>query len=194
MAIRLVGVWITTWLDWEKNTREMCKRAYARITMLTKLKYVGVDTIDLIHIYILYIRSVVEYCSVVWHSTLTKQQNQNIENIQKLSLKIILGQEYSSYESALECTGLESLSQRRENRCLKFALQSLTHPIHRKMFPVNPQILNNQHATRNTEHFMVNKAKSESYKQSAIPYMQRMLNKYVQKQQTSKNVNDNHYI
>ena len=36
--IRLVGVWITTWLDWEKNTREMCKRAYARITMLTKLK------------------------------------------------------------------------------------------------------------------------------------------------------------
>ena len=191
---KLVGVWITTWLDWEKNTREMCKRAYARITMLTKLKYVGVDTIDLIHIYILYIRSVVEYCSVVWHSTLTKQQNQNIENIQKLSLKIILGQEYSSYESALECTGLESLSQRRENRCLKFALQSLTHPIHRKMFPVNPQILNNQHATRNTEHFMVNKAKLESYKQSAIPYMQRMLNKYVQKQQTSKNVNDNHYI
>ena len=164
------------------------------MTMLTKLKYVGVDTPDLIHIYKLFIRSVLEYWSVVWHSTLTKKQNQDIENIQKLSLKIILAQEYSSYESALECTGLESLSQRRENRCLKFALQSLVHPIHSKMFPVNPQILQNPHATRNTEHFMVKKAKSESYKQSAIPYMQRMLNKYVQNQQSSKNVNDNHYI
>ena len=125
---------------------------------------------------------------------MTKQQSQDIENIQKLSLKIILGQEYSNYESALEYTGLESLSQRRENRCLKFALQSLLHPTHSKMFPVNPKILQSTHATRNIEHFVVNKARSESYKQSAIPYMQRLLNKYVQKQQTTNSVNDNHYI
>ena len=43
--IKLVGVWLTTWLDWDKNTREICKKAYARLTMLTKLKYVGVDFI-----------------------------------------------------------------------------------------------------------------------------------------------------
>ena len=64
---KLVGVWVTTWLDWQKNTREICKRAYARMTMLTKLKYVGVPTPDLLDIYILYIRSLLEYCSVVWH-------------------------------------------------------------------------------------------------------------------------------
>ena len=57
---KLVGVWVTTWLDWEKNTREICKRAYARMTMLTKLKYVGVPTYDLLDIYILYIRSLLE--------------------------------------------------------------------------------------------------------------------------------------
>ena len=107
------------------------------MTMLTKLKYVGVDTADLIHIYI-HVRSHVEYCSVVWHSTLTKQQIDYIENIQKLSLKIILGQEYSTYEFALECTGLQKLSERRENRCLKFGLQSLLHSVNNKMFPVNP--------------------------------------------------------
>ena len=39
--VKLVGIWITTYLDWEKNTHEMCKKAFARITMLTKLKYVG---------------------------------------------------------------------------------------------------------------------------------------------------------
>ena len=51
--IKLVGVWLTTfyfWLDWDKNTREICKKAYARMTMLTKLKYVWVNQEDLINI------------------------------------------------------------------------------------------------------------------------------------------------
>ena len=76
--IKLVGVWIT-WLDWDKNTREVCKKAYARMTMLTKLKYAGVPKEDLITVYILYIRSLLEYCSVVWHSTLNDEQCNNLE-------------------------------------------------------------------------------------------------------------------
>ena len=47
---RLVGVWLTTWLDWTKNTSELCKKAFARMTMLTKLKYVGVPTDDTLQI------------------------------------------------------------------------------------------------------------------------------------------------
>ena len=49
--IKLLGVWITSWLDWDKNTREICKKAYARMTMVTKLKYAGVPTADLITIW-----------------------------------------------------------------------------------------------------------------------------------------------
>ena len=67
---KIVGVWLTSDLKWTKNTREITKKAYSRISMLTKLKYVGVKTKDLIDIYVLFIRSVVEYCSVVWHSSL----------------------------------------------------------------------------------------------------------------------------
>ena len=48
--IKLVGVWITTWLDLD-NAREICKKAYARMTMLTKQKYAGVPKEDLITIY-----------------------------------------------------------------------------------------------------------------------------------------------
>jgi hypothetical protein len=89
-AVKLVGVWVTTWLDWEKNTAELCRKAYARLTMLTKLKYAGVSQEDLVHIYILYIRSVLEYCSELWHSTLTGDQSQNLEKVQKTCLKIIV--------------------------------------------------------------------------------------------------------
>ena len=180
--IKLAGVWLTTWLDWDKNTRELCRKAYARMTMLTKLKYVGVPTEDLITVYILYIRSLLEYCSVVWHSTLTVEQSQNIENVQKLCLKVILGEEYPGYAKALEYYGLNSLSVRRQEKCLKFGLKSLLHPVHSRMFPVNPQMLNNPHNTRNSEHFKVNWAKSESYRKSAIPHIQRMLNEYVNNQ------------
>ena len=180
--IKLVGVWITTWLDWEKNTREICKKAYARLTMLTKLKYAGVPREDLITIYILYIRSLLEYCSVVWHSTLTDEMSKSLERVQKVCLKVILGEEYAGYSSALEKCGLVTLSTRREDRCLQYGLKSLLHPVHSKKFPVNPHILNNTHDTRNSEHFRVNWAKTDSYRMSAIPYIQRQLNDYVRRQ------------
>ena len=183
---KLVGVWLTTWLDWDKNCREMCKSAYARMTMLTKLKYVGVPTEDLLNIYILYVRSLLEYCSVVWHSTLTVEQGKKLENVQKLCLKVILGDKYNGYENALKDCCLEKLSKRREDKCLKFGLKSLLHPVHSSMFPVNPQILTNPHNTRNTEHFQVNWAKSDSYRDSAIPYIQRLLNDHVKEQQRTK--------
>ena len=174
-AAKVVGVWLTTWLDWERNTSEICRKAYARVTMITKLKYVGVNIGDLINIYILFICSVLEYCSVLWHSTLTVDQSQRIERVQKTCLKIILGAEYSNYEDALEYTGLERLSERRENRCLQFGLKCLLHPVHQRMFPVNPQLDENQ-TIRNQEHFVVNRARTDSYRMSAIPYIQRKLN------------------
>ena len=92
--------------------------------MLTKLKYVGVSTEDLIEIYTLFIRSRAEYVSVVWHSSLTQEQAQKIENIQKTNLKIILGEDYIDYPTALEWTGLKELFLRRQNRCLAFAKSS----------------------------------------------------------------------
>ena len=100
-STKLVGVWLTTWLDWDKNTKEICKKAYSRMTMISKLKYVGVHVQDLITIYVLYIRSVLEYCSVLWHSTLTQSQSQSIERVQKTSLKIILEKNYCG--SVLYC-------------------------------------------------------------------------------------------
>ena len=145
---KIVGVWVTTWLDWTKNTSEICKKAYARVTMLTKLKYAGIGDLEIVNIYILYIRSVLEYCSVVWHSTLTEEQTQTIEMVQKTCLKIILGQAYQNYQQALEYSGLESLAERRQHRCLQFSFKC-----HNRMFPVNPKIHQNM-PTRNQEHFL----------------------------------------
>ena len=104
--------------------------------MLTKLKYVGVSIGDLLDIYVLYIRSVTEYCSVAFHSSLSVQQTQTLERIQRTCLKVILGDMFMDYDSALEMAGLQTLYSRREKPCLDFPLKSIEHPRNKRLFPL----------------------------------------------------------
>ena len=172
---KMLGVWLTEDLKWAKNTKEICIRAYSRVSLLTKLKYAGVKIEDLIEVYILYIRSVTEYCSVVFHSRLTVEDSDSLERIQKCCLRIILGDSYISYSAALEMTGLVTLHQRREERCLAFALKAIKHPLNSRMFPLNPETGQD---TRTPEMFTVNFAHTDAYKTSSIPDNQRRLNEH----------------
>ena len=122
---KILGLYMSVDLSWSRNCQEICRITYSRLSMLTKLKYVGVKVEDLLDIYVLFIRSVAEYCSVVFHSTLTGEQSNTIERIQRTCLKIILGEMYMDYSSALEMTGLGSLSDRRSKRCLDFSLKAI---------------------------------------------------------------------
>ena len=90
-VFKLCGVYFTENLTWAENTNQICRRAYSRLPMLSKLKYAGVKTEDLLDIYCLFIRSITEYCAVAFHSGLTEQQCQQLENIQRTCLKICLG-------------------------------------------------------------------------------------------------------
>ena len=179
---KLLGVWISEDMSWSKNCQEICRKAFSRLSLITKLRYVGVSIDDLLDIYVLFIRSVAEYCSVSFHSTLTKQQSDKIEKIQKTCLKIILGDLYEDYQSALDQCGLKTLAQRRENRCLNFSLKCLKNPKNSKLFPMNP---NTNKKVRASEPFCVNFAKTSSYKKSAIPYCQRLLNAHLGKKKTT---------
>ena len=94
---KILGVHISDDLSWSKNCTEICKQAYSRLSMLTRLKYVGVPIEDLITVYVLFIRSVTEYCSVVYHSRLTEEQTNKLERIQKTCLKVILSEMYVDF-------------------------------------------------------------------------------------------------
>ena len=171
---KLVGVWLEEKGGWARNTAEICKSAYAKMSMLTKLKYAGVSMKDLVETYALFIRSRAEYVSVAFHSSLTKKQERAIERIQSTCLKVILGEKYLSYEDALLKTGLKTLKQRREEKCLSFSLKCLKHPQLKRLFPLNE----NPHSLRNKDEFKINFAHTEHYRKTAIPYCQQMLNNY----------------
>ena len=172
--IRHLGVWLREDMSWEKNISEICKKAYSRVKMLSKLKYVGTKKKDLILLYCLHIRSITEYCSTAFHSSLTLKQANKLESIQKTCLRIILGEDYISYESALISTNLLSLKQRREKKEISFALKCTKHPTNSTLFPINPSL--DPHVMRNREPYMVNQARTETYRISAIPHLQRRLN------------------
>ena len=175
-SIKLLGLWITEDLTWNLNTQIMCKKAYMRMSMLGKLKYVGIPKDDLILIYKLFIRSILEYCSVVFHSSLTEQQTNMIERCQKISLKLILSPNYTDYSSALRTCSLTSLKIRRETRISDFARKALKHPKHRSMFPLSDDFIANPHNIRHKEKYKVNFARTSAYQKSLIPYAQRRLN------------------
>ena len=105
--------------------------------MLSKLKYAGIKRDDLLDIYKLFVRSTAEYCSVVFHKSLTKKQSKKLEVIQSTSLKIILGDTYTDYESALEICSLKTLNERRNERMLKFAVRCVQDKFNREIFPFN---------------------------------------------------------
>ena len=94
---KLLGVMISDDMSWDPNTQYIVKRANARMRMLHKLVEFSVPVEDLINIFILYIRSVLEQSCQVWHSSLTFENMTDIERVQKNALKIILKEEYITY-------------------------------------------------------------------------------------------------
>ena len=64
---------------------------------------------DLKTIYILFIRSILEQSSPVWHSSITEENKDDLERIQKSAVKIILQEKYKGYSQGLAQLGLEPL-------------------------------------------------------------------------------------
>ena len=100
---------------------------------------------------------------------------QDLERIQKAALKIILGKDYDGYENSLKVLNMESLNQRRESMALKFVKNSLKNHNFSKLFPLRKA--NHGMSVRNGEKYHVNITNTGRYKDSAVPFLQRPLNK-----------------
>ena len=133
----------------------------------------------MITLYVLFIRSQLEQSAVVWHSSLTDMNKNDLERIKKSAFKIILGDKYRSYRKSLQELELDTLEQRRENLCLNFALKAIENEKTKHMIPLRNT--KNKMKTRNEEIFEVQKANTNRLKDSAIIYMQRLLNHHIQK-------------
>ena len=169
--MRLLGVVIQSDLKWNSNTDSITSKAYKRLWMLRRLKGLGAKQSDLLDLYLKQIRCLLEYAVPVWHSSITFDQKQDIERVQKSALRIILGHEYGSYEDALSKTGLESLEFRRQELCRNFASKSAKDPKHKHWFrPKQKQ------TTRSKLKYQLVVFRTERLCKSLISYLTNLLN------------------
>ena len=86
-----------------------------------------------------------------------------------------MGEKYKGYKKALNDLCIETLDERRESLCLRFAKRCIKNEKTSKMFPLN----NKKHImnTRNIEKYKVEFANTERFKTSPIIYMQNLLNR-----------------
>ena len=170
---RLLGTVISDDLSWQKNSQYLIQRGYTRMTILRNLYQFNIPEEDLVLIYCLYIRSVLEYNSSVWFSSITQEESNDIERVQRCACRIILKDEYVSYESALSRLNLQNLSDRRKTLALRFAQKCTTHERFENLFPLNDKENLN---LRNPEKHKVKFARTLRLCKSSIPAMQRLLN------------------
>ena len=100
---KLLGVIIIGDFSFKSNTAFITKKAYQRMSILTNLYHFNLPLI---------IRSVVEQAAVVWHSSITKGEQLDLERVQKVAFRIILKDHYINYTHALRITGMPSLKER----------------------------------------------------------------------------------
>ena len=170
---KLLGVIISEDRTWHDNTRNIIRKAYMRMEILKKLYEFNVPTSQLVQIYKLFIRSVTEQSSVVWSSSITADESDDIERTQKVALRIILRDQYKSYNNALSLVNLQTLAHRRETLLLKFATKTLKNPKTAHMIKTNQP----RRKLRNQEHFKVERARTQRFAQSTLNTIAHILNK-----------------
>ena len=172
--VKLLGTTITNNFSWNKNTKELVRKAFRRMQLLYKAASFTNSRQDLKSIYLTYIRSILEQSAVVWHSSLTKKNRTDLERVQKAAIRVIMGKNYKTYRNGLKLLKIDSLNRRREKLCLTFAKNCTKNEKVKDIFPLKKK--RHQMKKRKEKKFQTFKANTNRYKRSAGPYMRKILN------------------
>ena len=174
---KLLGVILSSNMSWAANTAYIVERCNKKTWILRRLKKLGASNTDLLDVYMKQIRSVAEFAVPVWNSSLTGEDITKIERVQKIALHIILGEDYKSYNSALNNLGLEKLSVRRRKICLTFAKKAEKHKKFSNWFKLNPKTRTRQKQSKFCDVFST----KVRFEKSPISYLTSLLNKHYDK-------------
>ena len=144
-----------------------------RTWTLRELANGGFTEKERLEVYKTMIRPIVEYSSVVYNSMLTKEQEKAIENVQTRALKSIYGYVYTKAQ-VLQMSGLETLAERRERACHKFAVKLANNPRFAGWFPKRKTRARTG-GDQNQE-YVEYQARTDRRKNSPLFYYRRLLN------------------
>ena len=130
-AAKLLGVIISGDLSWSEHMDFITSTGSQRIYFVCLLRRAGASGDDILCLYKASVRAGLEYACVVWHTSLSTEQSDQIDRLQKRALRIIYPN--ASYNEALTLLGLEMLHARRkrieQTSLMRCSLQSTNFTI-----------------------------------------------------------------
>ena len=133
----------------------------------------------MVDVYQKQVRAVLELAVPVWQPGITRQEQYQIERVQKCAMSIILGDHSVSYTEALDILDLETLEVRRRKICENFVRKAAEHPKFMHWFKINS--LSSNSKVRRSKKTPVNRylhvqTRTTRYRNSPLPYLTEILN------------------
>ena len=138
--------------------------------MLRRMRKLPFTIHQMFDFYTKEIRSIVELAVPVWHPGLTVKQTNDIERIQKVAMKVILQDNYTTYQSACDMFMTQTLQLRREKLCLTFARKNIKSG--NSLF----MRINTNSQTRSNQLVREYKCNTSRFQKTSLPYMAKLLN------------------
>ena len=139
--------------------------------MLRRMVKIDLDYPTMFDVYAKEVRSILEMAVPVWNSGLTKQQVTDIERLQKVAFRIMLGEKYISYQLACKKFSALTLEERRVKLCVKFARKNVNSE--NCMFTKLKKNVNTRQKTKMVKEY---KCRTKRYQNSSLPYLAKLLN------------------
>ena len=153
------------------QVKSIIKKFRQRYWSLRHLKKIGFNQEELVKMYTTVIRPIADYTDVIYHSMLTDEQDELLENAQNAALRCIFDPRLSG-RKLRKLANLKTLRQRRVQHVDKFASRCVANPRFSHLFPVKTT----RQSARNPEKFIENFARCDRLKNSPLYFMRRRLN------------------
>ena len=165
-SAKILGLTIRDDLKWNDHIDNVTVKASQRVNLLKQLKRADIDCISLLQFYCACIRSVLEYACQSFHSSLPVYLSDQLERIQKRSLRIIYPD--LSYSEALTKSSMSTFQDTRELLCRKLFMEIVDnkgHKLHQRLLPPLNAIT---YKTRKSRKFRVPHCKTKRFSSSFI--------------------------
>lgn len=126
-SLKLVGFVFGSSPDVSAHMGYLQSKFRAKVWLLYHLREAGIKGERLFRMFCIYIRSVLEYCSPVYHSMMSIGQAEQLESLQRHAARVCFGND-RPIRIVMEERGIESLAERRLARTDKFIIRAVNDP------------------------------------------------------------------
>ena len=157
----------------DAHVKEIKRKFRGRFWSLIHLRRSGFTGNELMNLFNIFVRPIIEYCCVIYHPLLTVSQSDEIEKMQRQAAKLAFGW-HKSYDVICAEQNIQTLKTRREAYIDSFTLKALrSNRFSTSWFPLRDQT---EHDLRDRRPYRETRARTKRFFNSPLSFMRRRAN------------------